>query len=63
LGAPFRRFAIIALVLGLKLANRIVLLPKQELPNMADVPRQTVLWMLISAAPIAGVIEEAAFRG
>jgi hypothetical protein len=38
LGAPFRRFAIIALVLGLKLANRIVLLPKQELPNMADVP-------------------------
>jgi membrane protease YdiL (CAAX protease family) len=54
---------IVALVLGLWVANRLIVLPAQNLPNLAGVPRSTVLSLLLMAAPIAGVIEEAAFRG
>lgn len=54
---------IVALVLGLRLANRLVALPAQTLPDFAGVPVGTVLALLIAAAPVAGVIEEAAFRG
>jgi membrane protease YdiL (CAAX protease family) len=55
---------IIALVLALRLANRVVVLPQQTLPAaLAQVPRWTVLSLLLAAAPIAAIIEEAAFRG
>lgn len=54
---------ITALVLALKLANRMLALPAQTLPDLAQVPPLTVLSLLLAAAPIAGVIEEAAFRG
>jgi len=54
---------IVALVLGLRLANRLVDLPAQELPDMGSVPRSTVLALLLMGAPIAGIVEEAAFRG
>ena len=53
---------IVALVLGLDVVNRLVVLPQQELPDLAAVPRGTVLALLLMAAPIAGVVEEAAFR-
>lgn len=54
---------IVALVIALQLANRMVVLPPQALPDMAGVPRSTLLSLLLFAAPVAGVIEEAAFRG
>ena len=55
--------AIVALVLMLRLANRLIVLPSQQLPDMANVPRLTVLALLLAAAPIAGIVEEASFRG
>ncbi len=54
---------IVALVLGLRLANRLVVLPPQQLPDLGDVPESTVLALLLMAAPVAGIVEEAAFRG
>jgi membrane protease YdiL (CAAX protease family) len=54
---------IVALVLALRVANRIVLLPDQRLPDLSAVPQFTVLSLLLMAAPVAGIVEEAAFRG
>jgi membrane protease YdiL (CAAX protease family) len=54
---------IVALVVALRVANRLVVLPPQHLPNLAQVPRFTVLALLLMAAPVAGIVEEAAFRG
>ena len=54
---------IVTLVLALKLANRLVTLPQQQLPDLSQVPRFTVLALLLMAAPVAGIIEEASFRG
>lgn len=56
-------FAIVALVLALKLANRFVALPAQVLPDLSHVPASTVVALLLAAAPVAGIVEEAAFRG
>lgn len=52
-----------ALVLALRVANRLVVLPPQQLPDLVNVPKLTVLSLLLMAAPVAGIIEEAAFRG
>lgn len=54
---------VVALVLALRVANRLVTLPPQRLPDLAQVPKLTVLSLLLAAAPVAGVVEEAAFRG
>lgn len=54
---------IVALVLALRVANRLVVLPQQQLPDLAQVPEVTVLFLLLMAAPVAGIVEEAAFRG
>jgi len=54
---------IVALVLALRVANRLVALPQQQLPDLAQVPKITVLSLLLMAAPVAGIVEEAAFRG
>jgi membrane protease YdiL (CAAX protease family) len=54
---------IVALVFALHVANRLVVLPQQQLPALAHVPRSTVLALLLMAAPVAGIVEEAAFRG
>jgi membrane protease YdiL (CAAX protease family) len=54
---------IVALVLALRVANRLVVLPQQRLPDLAHVPKLTVVSLLLMAAPVAGVVEEAAFRG
>jgi len=55
--------AIVALVLGLRVANRLVRLPSQHLPDVSHVPCTTVVALLLASAPIAAVIEESAFRG
>ena len=54
---------IVALVLALQLANRLVALPQQQLPDLGNVPVSTVVAWLVMAAPVAGIVEEAAFRG
>ena len=54
---------IVALVLTLRVANRFIVLPQQQLPDLAQVPNVTVLSLLLMAAPVAGIVEEAAFRG
>jgi membrane protease YdiL (CAAX protease family) len=54
---------IVTLVFALRVANRFVALPEQKLPDFSHVPTLTVLALLLAAAPIAGIIEEAAFRG
>jgi membrane protease YdiL (CAAX protease family) len=54
---------IVALVLALHVANRLVVLPPQKLPDLSKVPKLTVLSLLLMAAPVAGIVEEAAFRG
>lgn len=54
---------IVALVLALRVANRLAVLPQQQLPDLSHVPRVTVLSLLLMAAPVAGIVEEAAFRG
>ncbi|HEX4962177.1 MAG TPA: type II CAAX endopeptidase family protein [Thermoanaerobaculia bacterium] len=55
--------SIVALVLALRVANRLVVLPQQQLPDLSHVPKVTVLSLLLMAAPVAGIVEEAAFRG
>lgn len=54
---------VVALVLALRVANRLIALPEQKLPDLSQVPQVTVLSLLLMAAPVAGVVEEAAFRG
>jgi membrane protease YdiL (CAAX protease family) len=54
---------IVALVLALRVANRLVVLPQQQVPDLSHIPRLTVWPLLLMGAPIAGVVEEAAFRG
>ena len=54
---------ILVLVLALNLANRFVALPAQPLPDLTGVPKFTVFSLLFAGAPIAGLIEESAFRG
>ena len=54
---------IVALVLALRVANRIVILPQQPVPDLSQVPKLTVLALLLMAAPVAGIVEESAFRG
>lgn len=54
---------IVALVVFLRLLNRMIVLPEQKLPDFTNIPPITVYALLFAAAPIAGIIEEAAFRG
>jgi len=55
--------AIVALVLALRVANRMVMLPQQYVADLSRIPRVTVWALLLMGAPIAGVVEESAFRG
>jgi membrane protease YdiL (CAAX protease family) len=54
---------IVTLVFGLRAANRLITLPPQQLPDLTQVPSVTVFALLLMGAPVAGVIEESAFRG
>jgi len=54
---------LVALVLALGVVNRMVALPQQGIPDLSHVPRTTVLSLLLMGAPVAGIIEESAFRG
>jgi membrane protease YdiL (CAAX protease family) len=54
---------IVALVLALRVANRLVVLPQQQLPDLSGIPVATILTLLLVSAPVAGIVEEASFRG
>jgi len=54
---------LVALVAALRLVNRLVELPQQQLPDLTNVPAYTVWTLVLAGAPIAGLVEEAAFRG
>jgi membrane protease YdiL (CAAX protease family) len=54
---------LVALVLALRVVNRMVVLPQQAVPDLSQVPNLTVLSLLLMAAPVAGIVEESAFRG
>jgi membrane protease YdiL (CAAX protease family) len=54
---------LVVLVLALRLVNRVMALPAQEMPDLGGVPRGTVLALLLMGALVAGVVEESAFRG
>ena len=51
---------IVTLVLALRVANRLVVLPHQSLQDLSQVPTITAVSLLFMAAPVAGVVEEAA---
>lgn len=54
---------IVGLVLALRLANRLVELPHQQVPDLSAVPAVTIWSLLLAGAAVAGIVEEAAFRG
>ena len=54
---------ILALVLALRIVSRMVVLPQQQLPDLSRIPSFTVWSLLLTAAPVAAFVEEAAFRG
>lgn len=54
---------IVSLVVALGLLNRLVNLPLQRAPELDALPPLTAITMLLAAAPIAGIVEESAFRG
>jgi membrane protease YdiL (CAAX protease family) len=54
---------LLALVLFLNVVNRLVWLPAQQMGDVSRVPVLTLFIFLIMSAIVAGVVEEAAFRG
>jgi membrane protease YdiL (CAAX protease family) len=54
---------IVALVIALTLLNQMIALPQQQVSELRALPPVTAITLLLAAAPIAGVVEEAAFRG
>jgi len=54
---------IVVLVIALRVANRLVVLPQQQLPGFDELPSFTALSLLLGSAPVAGIVEESAFRG
>lgn len=54
---------IVTLVLALRVGNRLIALPRQQVPDLTGVADVTVLSLLLISAPFAGFVEEAAFRG
>jgi hypothetical protein len=47
---------IVTLVIALRLLNRVVQLPAQHLPDLSQVLRSTVFALLLTAAPVAGIV-------
>lgn len=52
-----------ALIAALRVANRLIVLPPQEVADLSHVADITVLVMILVGALLAGVVEETAFRG
>ncbi len=43
--------------------NRLVVLPPQQVPDISHVPGLTLFCFLVTGSAVAGIVEEAAFRG
>jgi membrane protease YdiL (CAAX protease family) len=43
--------------------NRLVVLPPQQVPDISHVPGVTLFCFLLTGSAVAGIVEEAAFRG
>lgn len=54
---------LVAVVLLLRVMNRLVLLPQQQDLDISKFPLVTVVLLVLMASAVAGVVEEAAFRG
>ncbi|MBN8502767.1 MAG: CPBP family intramembrane metalloprotease [Sphingomonadales bacterium] len=54
---------IIALILVLRVANRVVMLPEQEFFDVSQASTTTVFAIIVIGAIVAGIVEESAFRG
>ena len=52
-----------SLVLFMYVMNRLVMLPAQQAPDVSHLPLATLFAYLLMSAIVAGVVEEAAFRG
>jgi membrane protease YdiL (CAAX protease family) len=62
--------AILAGILGLasvvlfqRVLNRLVILPRQQVPDISQFPSITVACWLLTSAVVAGIVEETSFRG
>ena len=56
-------FGLAAVVLLLRVMNRMVPVAQQQVPDISRIPGITLLLILATGALVAGVVEEAAFRG
>jgi membrane protease YdiL (CAAX protease family) len=54
---------IATLVLFLRVLNRMVRLPQQQVPDLSQVPFGTLFFILVTGSAVAGIVEEAAYRG
>jgi len=52
-----------ALVLFLRVLNRLVRLPQQQFPDLSQISYVTAFSLLLMSAAVAGIVEEASFRG
>jgi membrane protease YdiL (CAAX protease family) len=52
-----------ALVLFLRVLNRLVRLPQQQFPDLSQISYVTAFSLLLMSAVVAGIVEEASFRG
>jgi membrane protease YdiL (CAAX protease family) len=52
-----------SLVLLLRVMNRLVRLPQQQPPDVSQIPALTLLCFLLVGSAVAGVVEEASYRG
>src|SRR5258708_6208524 len=54
---------IATLVLLLRVLNRMVRVPEERVPDLSHVPLVTLFLILVTGSAVAGIVEEAAFRG
>jgi len=54
---------LVALLLFMRVMNRMIRLPQQQLTASDPIPAVTLIFLLLMGSVVAGVVEEAAFRG
>src|SRR5262249_52816209 len=54
---------IATLVLFLRGLNRMVRLPQEHVPDLSQVPLVALFFILLTGSAVAGIVEEAAYRG
>ncbi|MDP4261829.1 MAG: type II CAAX endopeptidase family protein [Bacteroidota bacterium] len=54
---------LIALLLFMRVMNRMIRLPQQEVADLVSIPRITLFFLLLMGSAVAGIVEEASFRG